>query len=196
MKRLLRLMAPVALLCSLALPASAEMLSLGQISQYLNGFTTGSAKFSQLNEDGTISTGTLYIKRPGRMRFEYDPPNKALVLASGSAVTIYDPKANGAAETYPLSKTPLGIILQKNVDLSRSNMVTDRHSEGGDTVVRAQDPEHPDYGYIDLVFSSSPVALRQWVLHDASGSVTTVVLNQLKTGMTLNNAMFMGGGGN
>ena len=60
---------------------AADMLSLDQISTYLNSFTTAQATFRQRNADGSVSTGRLFLKRPGRARFEYDPPNDALVLA-------------------------------------------------------------------------------------------------------------------
>ena len=69
-----------------ALAGAAEQLSLAQISAYLNGISTAKSDFTQINDDGSISTGTLYIRRPGRMRFEYDPPEQALVIAAASAV--------------------------------------------------------------------------------------------------------------
>ena len=71
-------------------PAWAEKLSLNEISRYLNALKTAQAQFTQLNDDGTISTGTIYIKRPGRARFEYNPPQDALVVVGGSQVAIFD----------------------------------------------------------------------------------------------------------
>ncbi|MEM9197924.1 MAG: outer membrane lipoprotein carrier protein LolA, partial [Pseudomonadota bacterium] len=87
--------------------AAAEQLKLADISDYLNTITTLKAPFEQINDDGSVSTGTLYIRRPGRMRFEYNPPEQALVIAAASAVVIFDDKSNQAPETYPLRRTPL-----------------------------------------------------------------------------------------
>ncbi len=172
----------------LALPAQADKLPLSQISTYLNAMKTAQGDFTQINDDGTISTGKIYIKRPGRIRFEYAPPQALLVLASGGAVAVHDPK--GSTETYPLNKTPLSLILAQNVDLGRAKMVVGHTSDGKTTTVRAQDPEHPEYGSIDLVFTDNPVQLRQWVIHDESGSATTVVLGELKSGGALGNGIF------
>lgn len=168
-----------------ATPAWAEKLSLDAISQYLNGLQTAQGAFTQINDDGTISTGTIYIARPGKIRFEYNPPEQTLVLASAGAVAIFDPKTNQGPETYPLNRTPLKIILAENVDLGRANMVVGHGYDGTATTVTAQDPEHPEYGNIQLRFTGNPVELRQWIVNDDSGSSTTVVLGELKTGGNL-----------
>ena len=145
---------------------------------------------TQINDDGSISTGTLYIKRPGKVRFEYNPPESALVVAGANTVVIYDKKSNQPAESYPLSRTPLSIILAKQVDLARANMVTGHSYDGTATVVTAQDPENPQYGNIQLKFTDAPVELRQWIINDGNGSVTTVVLGDLQKGGTLSNSLF------
>ena len=178
------------LLLAASAPAFAEKLSLNQISGYLNGMKTAESPFTQINDDGTISTGTLYIHRPGRMRFEYNPPERTLVLASGGAVAIFDPKGNSGPETYPLTRTPLSIILAAKVDLSRARMVTGHSYDGTSTTVTAQDPEHPEYGNIELVFTGSPVELRQWRINDDSGSTTTVILGALKVGGSYKPSLF------
>ncbi|MEZ5714649.1 MAG: outer membrane lipoprotein carrier protein LolA [Paracoccaceae bacterium] len=180
--KLARFALTTALALGLAAPAWAEKLSLNAISQYLNGLQTAKGAFTQINDDGTISTGTIYISRPGKIRFEYNPPEQTLVLASAGAVAIYDPKTNQGPETYPLNKTPLSIILAKNVNLGRANMVVGHSYDGTATTVTAQDPEHPEYGNIQLKFTDAPVELRQWIVNDDSGSSTTVVLGEMKKG--------------
>ncbi|WP_163849907.1 LolA family protein [Pseudooceanicola aestuarii] len=190
MNILLRRLAPALAALSIALPVAAEPLPLSEISAYLNSIRSAEAKFTQINDDGSISTGTLYIKRPGRMRFEYAPPNDALVLASAGAVAIHDPKSDAGPETYPLSRTPLKIILDDNVDLTRARMVTGHREDGPSTIVTAQDPEHPEYGNIELVFTGNPVELRQWVVNDDAGGATTMVLGDLRTGLNLKDSYF------
>lgn len=187
---LLRVLLAPLLMLLLALPAAAQDLSLDQISKYLNTIQSAETEFTQINDDGTISTGKLFIKRPGRVRFEYNAPDKSLVLASAGSVAIFDDKSNQPPEQYPLRQTPLNLILERNVDLARRNMVVGRHSDGKTTTIVAQDPEHPDYGTIDLVFTANPVELRQWVITNSAGEKTTVVLGGLDTSETLPNELF------
>ncbi len=163
-------------------PAMAEKLSLAAISAYVNGLTTAETRFTQVNPDGSGSSGRLIIRRPGRMRFEYAKPDRTVVLASGGQVAIFDAKSNQPPEQYPLSRTPLNLILGKSVDLTRARMVVGHVEEGALTIVTAQDPDHPDLGTIALGFSADPIALRQWVVTDQAGGQTTVLLDQLQEG--------------
>ncbi|SEQ70355.1 LolA family protein [Thalassovita taeanensis] len=190
MNKFASLLAAPLCVVAMSLPAAAEKLSLGELSRYLNGLNTASADFTQINDDGTISTGKLFLKRPGRMRFEYNPPEKTLVLASAGAVAIFDPKTNQGPESYPLNRTPLSIILARNVDLARANMVVGHGYDGTATTVTAQDPEHPEYGNIQLVFTGAPVQLRQWVINDDAGNSTTVVLGAMQSGQGLSDTLF------
>ncbi len=177
-----RLILAPALALLIALPAQAEKLSLGAISNYINGLKTAEAGFRQINADGSTSEGRVLIERPGRMRFEYAPPERTLVLASAGQVAIFDGKSNTSAEQYPLSKTPLNLILAPKVDLTRAKMVVGHTEQDGLTLVTAQDPQHPELGTIQLAFSAAPVTLKQWTVTDESGGQTTVVLGPLKTG--------------
>jgi len=181
MKHARLLLAPLFLALT-ALPAMARELSLDEISRYLNGLTTVEAEFTQINSDQTISTGTILIKRPGRARFEYNPPEQTLVIAGGQQLAVFDGKSNTGPEQYPLARTPLNLILAANVDLSTANMVVGRDYDGTATVVTAQDPEHPEYGNIQLKFTSDPVELRQWVVTDDAGGQTTVILGEMTKG--------------
>ena len=181
MKPFRALLAPLVLIATLG-PAMADKIPLGELSAYLNRLTTAETDFTQINADGSISTGKLYIKRPGRVRFEYAPPDESLVLASSGSVAIFDAKSNQAPEQYPLRRTPLNLILARDVDLGRAKMVVGHVEDGTSTRVRAQDPESPEYGTIDLVFTAEPVTLRQWVITDDLGQQTTVILGELQTG--------------
>lgn len=183
------LIAPIAALV-MALPAHAEKISLAELSKYVNSLTTLQTDFTQVNADGSISTGTLYIRRPGRARFEYAPPDKNLVLAGGGQVAIFDAKSNEPPEQYPLKRTPLNLILGKNVNLERASMVVGHQEVDGSTHVLAQDPEHPEYGTIELVFTPNPVELRQWVITDDLGNPTTVILGEMVKGGEMRPSLF------
>jgi len=179
-----------ALALMLPWPALAAPLSLKEISRYINSIETVQTAFRQENADGSRAKGTLYIKRPGRARFEYAPPDKSLVMVGGSQVAIFDAKSNQPPEQYPLKRTPLNLILARNVDLAKAKMVVGHRQVGDTTRVIAQDPEKPEYGTIELVFSNDPVALREWIITDDMGGETRVVLGDFQTGMSLSAFLF------
>lgn len=175
------ILAPAALALA-ATPALARKIPLAEISAYLNGLRTAEAAFTQINADGSRSTGRVFIHRPNRMRFEYAPPDEALVLASAGQVAIFDDKSNQPPEEYPMRRTPLSLILAPRIDLTRARMVVAHEDMGEATAVVAQDPEHPEYGSIRLIFTDRPIRLSQWVITDEVGTQTTVMLDTLETG--------------
>jgi outer membrane lipoprotein-sorting protein len=189
MKRTSILAAPVALLL-LAMPAAAEKLSLNALSTYLNKLVTAQSEFTQINDDGTLATGQMLLRRPGNIRFEYNPPSKSLVIADHGQVAIFDEKSNQPPERFPLNKTPLKLILTKNVNLSSAKMVVGHTSDGPTTTITAQDPKHPEYGNIQLVFTSAPIELRQWIVTDGSGQKTTVILGAMNAGAKVSRLKF------
>lgn len=174
-----------------ASPAFAQQLSLNAVSKYLNSLQLATADFTQVNPDGSLATGKFYIHRPGRMRFEYNPPQDLLVMANASTLGIFDGKSNtNRAERYPLRQTPLNLILERNVNLARRNMVVGHGFDGTATIITAQDPEHPEYGNIQLKFTSGPVELRQWIVTDGQGTKTTVILGELTPVSSLPSTLF------
>lgn len=190
MKMLRAVLAPLALLALSAAPALADKIPLKDLSGYLNSLTSLQTDFTQINADGTVSMGKLYIKRPGRARFEYAPPDKSLVLASSGSVAIFDAKSNQPPEEYPLKRTPLNLILADKIDLGRAKMVVGHREVENATRVVAQDPQNPEYGTIELVFTADPIALRQWVITDDLGQQTTVVLGEMSKGGDFKPSLF------
>lgn len=176
-------LAPV-LALAMAFPALAEKIPLNEISRYLNAMKTAQADFTQVNGDGSISTGTVFIHRPNRVRFEYKG-NNTLVLASAGQVAVFDGKSRSGPQQYPLSKTPLSLILAPNVNLAQARMVTGYTEKKNTTIVTAQDPQHPEYGNIQMVFTANPTQLRQWVVTDDAGKRTTVILGEMTQGVTI-----------
>ena len=112
------------------------------------------------------------------------------MLASSGTVGIFDGKSKQPPEQYPLTKTPLNLILASDIDLTKARMVVGHRADGTSTRVTAQDPAHPEYGTIELVFTDAPVALRQWVITDDLGQQTTVILGDLKQGGNYPATMF------
>ena len=185
----MRLIASALAAIAISAPAAAE-ISVNEISRYLNSFRTAQADFTQINSDGSISTGALSIRRPGNARFDYAAPNKGLVIAGGQQVAIFDPVSNTPPEQYPLNQTPLSIILAQNVNFGQSGMLVAHGGDATQTAVTLQDPQRPEYGNIKLVFTPAPVTLRQWVITDDAGAETTVILGDMTTGVTLGTSRF------
>jgi outer membrane lipoprotein-sorting protein len=172
-----------------ASPVVAQKASLEALSAYLNTIDTAQASFTQHNADGTTSHGTLYIERPGRIRFEYAPPNDdTLVVAGGGQVAVFD--GHGAPEQFPLRRTPLNLILARNVDLTRISMVTGHGEQDGRTIVQAQDPEHPEFGRIYLYFERDPLRLAEWLIVSETGEQTRVELGPFEAREDFSSFMF------
>lgn len=179
-------------LAALLVPGiSAAKVPLEALSEYFNGIRTLEASFTQFNSDGSKSSGRLYLRRPGRARFEYDPPDRSLVMAGGGKVAIFDGRSNSRTpEQYPLKRTPLYIILERNVDLARANMVIGHSGDGETTSLLAQDPDAPENGRVELVFRNDPLTLAGWVVIDGQGSRTQVQLDRITLGGSIPARLF------
>ena len=160
-------------------PSLAERISLNKISDYINGLTTLQADFEQINSDGSIDRGKLYIRRPGRMRLEYTAPNNALVIAGAGSVAIFDDKSKNGPTLFPLKKTPLNLLLKKNVDLYKNEMITEHTANNKNTFIVAKDPKRKSQGSIKIVFNNSPVSLQGWTITNQSNQKTKIILDKL-----------------
>ena len=160
-------------------PSLAEKISLNKISDYINGLTTLQADFEQINSDGSIDTGKLYIRRPGKMRLEYTTPNNALVIAGAGSVAIFDDKSKNGPTLFPLKKTPLNLLLKKNVDLYKNEMITEHTANNENTFIVAKNPKRKSQGSIKMVFSNSPVSLQGWTITNQSNQKTKIILDKL-----------------
>ena len=160
-------------------PSLAERISLNKISDYINGLTTLQADFEQINSDGSIDRGKLYIRRPGRMRLEYTAPNNALVIAGAGSVAIFDDKSKNGPTLFPLKKTPLNLLLKKNVDLSKNEMITEHTANNENTFIVAKDPKRKSQGSIKMMFSNSPISLQGWTITNQSNQKTKIILDKL-----------------
>jgi outer membrane lipoprotein-sorting protein len=170
--------------------ALAQQLTLPQVSDYLNQLQTVQGRFVQTNPDGSQIGGQIYIKRPGRIRFEYDPPEQSLVMAGGGQLAIFDPRSNAGPDRFPLNQTPLQVILQRNVDLGAARMVTDSQQSGALTLITIQDPDGRASGQMQLVFGAAPIGLRGWIITDDLGNETRIALTEMRIGGQINDILF------
>lgn len=186
--RVKKLFATMFALCLSAGAVMAEPIPVNTLSNYLNGLRTATAPFTQVNSDGTTDSGAFYMQRPYRMRFEYNTQN-LLVLASAGNVAIFDGKSGGGPQQYPMSKTPLSLILAPNVNLAQQGVVTGHGEVNGNTIVTVRDASGKTPGSIELLFAPGPV-LKQWVATDEMGQRTTVILGDLRSGVEFRPSTF------
>ena len=155
-------------------PVRAEKISLSNLSSYLESIKKVSGSFTQINSDKTVSTGTILLFRPGRMRMEYKTPDNSLVIVGGSQIAVFDSKSNTHPRIFPLRKTPLKILLEKKINLKTSGIIISHEEVGNSTVVVLQDPNLSSYGSLKLVFTDHPVTLRQWVITNEMSDQTVL----------------------
>ena len=155
-------------------PVRAEKISLSNLSSYLESIKKVSGSFTQINSDKTVSTGRIFLFRPGRMRMEYKTPDNSLVIVGGSQIAVFDSKSNTHPRVFPLRKTPLKILLEKKINLKTSDIVIRHEEVENSTVVILQDPKLSSYGSLKLVFVDHPVTLRQWVITNEMGDQTVL----------------------
>jgi len=173
-----------------AVPAQdTSARDLARITNYLNGITTLEGNFIQVGPDGELSEGVFYLRRPGRLRFEYEPPNPALIIADGTWVGVYDKRLK-TLDRIPIGSTPLDILLSKRVDLRDAGAVQKIENQGGLMRVTAIDPDAPDQGSITMVFADNPLELRQWIVIDPQGLTTTVALSDIRSNVELDAKLF------
>jgi outer membrane lipoprotein-sorting protein len=155
-------------------PVRAEKISLSNLSSYLESIKKVSGSFTQINSDKTVSTGRIFLFRPGRMRMEYKTPDNSLVIVGGSQIAVFDSKSNTHPRIFPLRKTPLKILLEKKINLKTSDIIISHEEVENSTVVVLQDPNLSSYGSLKLVFTDHPVTLRQWVITNEMSDQTVL----------------------
>ncbi len=172
----------------LALTADDKAL-VAQVESYLNAQTGLTANFLQVAADGSTRTGKAWLQRPGRMRFQYDPPDPQLLVA-GFGLLVYRDPALDQTTNIPLEATPLGILLARHVQLSGAVTVTDIERQPGEDSLTLVRTDKPAAGSLTLVFGTDPLELRQWKVLDAQGRQTEVSLYDVAPGGPFPNSLF------
>ncbi len=191
--RLLGLGAAVSILGSsgvgyAALPPAEEAL-IGRIEAYLDGLENLEARFTQIGPDGQLATGTFYLSRPGKLRIDYDPPSKLLLLATDWRLIFYDGSIQQVT-TIPLAQTPLGFLLAEKIRLEGEVTVRELRRNAGEIAVTVARSDAPDQGSVTLVFAEQPLELRRWTVIDPQGLATRVILEDMRTDVAFDPALF------
>jgi outer membrane lipoprotein-sorting protein len=171
---------------ALTAPDSAD---LDRVAAYLDGIGTMYARFRQVASDGTVASGQMWVERPGRMRFEYDPPSPILLLADGWYVHYVD-KSLAEETKVGLKSTPAWFLLRERIAFD-SDLVVTRFERGAQALrVTVVQKDQADNGTLTMVFRRQPLALRQWTIVDQRGTSTTVTLSGVRVGMPLDAKLF------
>lgn len=192
MNRRLLLASGLALLAAPAWAQSAlspeDAALVEEARAHLQSLTSVRGRFSQTDPRGQRSAGAFSLKRPGRVRFEYDAPSGLIVTADGTNVLVWDRRLH-TFDRYPLSATPLGLFIGRDIRLDRG-VTVERVTRTGDGFTIAARGRRRSDGRIDLSFSREPVNLRGWTVIDGQGRATRVSLGALSPA-TLTNDLFV-----
>lgn len=174
-----------------AAPASANPEVVDKISAYLNGVSTMSGDFVQIAPDTQVTEGSFVMRRPGRIAFTYAPPSVTRVVADGFWVAVVDESSRLAPDRYPLSETPLSLLLKRDVDLRDEEAIQLVELREGKYWITAVDPSGDAEGSITMVFDVEPLKLSQWIVVDGQGFETSVVLRNVQRDVEVNMADFL-----
>lgn len=179
---------------ALAAPAFAvtqyEQQILFQLEAVLNSIRTAQGRFMQVSAQGNIARGNIFLARPGRMRFEYDPPSPLMIVADGAWVVQVDKELESTAHKR-LSTTPLNFILSENVSFFNGVTVSSMETVGDSLLVTVVQQRNPTEGTLTLIHNRNNFALEAWQITDQRGERTTVRLESMQYNMGLDGNLFV-----
>jgi outer membrane lipoprotein-sorting protein len=178
----------------IAAPAAAQTSGLAQVQAHLRAVTTMTAGFAQTDRNGRTLTGTITLKQPGKIRFQYQKDVPLLIVGDGKALTFIDYKVSQLSR-WPVGDSPLALLLDPSKDISRYAHVVPG-SPDGRIVIEGRDPKHPEFGTITIGFAPKAGApgglmLAGWSVLDAQGNRTTTVLSDQKFGVAVSDRTFL-----
>ncbi len=193
---MLRLFAILTFLLT-AVPVQANEPSLSadqqalveKIRNYLDDLKTLKGSFAQISSDGTYADGKVYMSRPGKMRLVYNPPVKTEIIVRRGTI-IYNDKEYHQVNYYPLSSTPLAVLLDEKINFEKDVQIVDLAQGTGVIELTLVDREDPGMGSVTLIFSDAPLELRKWSIVDAQGVMTQVSLLNATYGAAIDAKQF------
>ena len=161
-----------------------------KVSSYLSSLNTLVGNFVQVGPDGTKTKGDFYIQKPGKVRFEYDPPNPIDIIADGSSLVVRDRKL-ATQDIYPLSQTPLRFLLSDRIDLMKdTNVVSVTADDLFVTVTIEEKQALIGTSRLMLMLGAKDGQLKQWTVTDPQGYDTTVAVYNLDTSKKVDPGLF------
>jgi outer membrane lipoprotein-sorting protein len=169
--------------------SAQDQADVARIEDYLNGITTMRAKFQQVDGAGNIAFGMIYVRRPGFLRVQYDPPSQVVLVADSIAVSYYDAELNQLNQA-PLSLSPLWFLLRDHVKLGGDVTVTQFNRGPNAFEIGIVQTDEPDAGTVTLVLGDKPLELQQWTIVDSKKQTVRVALYNAEFGVKLENSLF------
>ncbi len=184
---------PLAALVAAAPVAAQGNADLAAVQKSIAGLGSMTAAFSQTDRNGQVLTGTLTLKKPGKIRFQYQKGVPLLIVGDGKALTFIDYSVR-QVQRWPIGNSPLGVLLDPTRDISKYATVVPS-SNPGVLSVEAYDPRHPEYGRITLVFARRADApgglmLQGWAALDSQGNRTTIRLTDQRFNVPVADSTF------
>lgn len=168
----------------------AQLQTLQRISEVYNGIREMNGLFTQVEGDGTRTTGRFFLTKPGKIRFQYDRPNPLEIVADGRDVVVRDRKAN-TQDLYPLNQTPLRYLLNDKIDLTRDAKVLGVFKDQDMVSVTIEEKGNFTEGQLTLFFDATTLDLRQWTIIDGRGNETAVAVQNVNTAQRNNPSLFV-----
>jgi len=162
---------------------------LSELSTALGKVETAKGNFRQYNADFTEDSGQFHMRRPGRIRFEYNEPSPLLIVSDGTTVAIED-KDLQTQDRVPLGRTPLAIIIDDNIDLAEKVRILGVERTSDYIAVTMEDKTGETQGQLAMVFDVTDYSLLQWQTVDANGGLTVVELSAVETGVDVKPRLF------
>lgn len=166
-----------------------DLADLKRVEDYFNSFSTLRARFQQYSVNSGTSSGNIYLRRPGKLRVEYDPPVPVVIVADGILVSYFD-KELDQVDQLPLKSSPIWFLLEKQITFDKHITVVGIERDASSLRVTMYQTDDPDAGQVTLIFTDNPLELRQWRVIDAQGGEVRVGLEQVALGGALANELF------
>jgi outer membrane lipoprotein-sorting protein len=170
--------------------SQADRADLDKVSAYLNDVRSLEGGFVQIGPNGQIDQGRFYLVKPGKLRFEYQPPSPLLVVCDGRTFAVYNNKMK-TVDRYPLASIPLDVLLGEHVDLKKDSSIVKLQRTPGTLVIEARTSKNRSKANIAITFSYPVLELRQWTVIDDQGLPTTVALRSLQSGTNPDPSLFV-----
>jgi outer membrane lipoprotein-sorting protein len=169
---------------------TTQRAMLEKVNNYFNSVTTLAGKFVQVGPDGSKTEGQFYMQKPGKIRFEYDPPSPIELISDGDTVAVRDRKL-ATQDIYPLSQTPLKFLLSDKLDLMKDASVAGIYQDELFVTVVIEDKNVIAGTHrLMIMFSKKDMQLKQWTVTDPQGYDTTVAVSDLDPGKRLDPKLF------
>lgn len=167
-----------------------DRATVERVEEFLSGITTIVADFVQIAPDGGLASGKFYLSRPGKMRWQYDPPTPILMVADGKFFIFYDYELDQTSY-LPLQETLAGFLARDRVTFGGDVLVTDIQRGANSLRITMIQRDRPKDGTLTLEFADNPLRLHNMKVTDAVGQETTVSLANARYGTPLDDTLFV-----